>query len=142
MSSGAAEALLQREAGLVDQRDQDPVDQEARAVLARDRRLAELRHQRQRHRVGVVAGLQPADDLDQLHHRHRVHEVHPDHALGAPVTAASSVMLIELVLLARIAPGRAALSSSINSFFLSSMFSVAASIRRSPGARPPRRPPP
>jgi hypothetical protein len=42
-------------------------------------------HQRHRHRVGVVAGLQRADDLDELHHRHRVHEVHPDHALGAPV---------------------------------------------------------
>ena len=90
---GRAEALVQREAGLVEQRDQHAVDDEAGDVARRDRRLAEPLGERARRLVGRVAGRQAADDLDQLHQRHRVHEVHADHAIRAASTAPPSLVI-------------------------------------------------
>ena len=51
-----AEALVEREAGLVEQRDQHAVDDEARDVARHDGRLAEPLGQRARRLVGRVAG--------------------------------------------------------------------------------------
>jgi hypothetical protein len=77
---GGAQALSEREAGLVEQRDEDAVDQEARRVLRRHDRLVELRHHGHRRVVGGVADVCSASDhLDELHHRHRVEEVHAHH---------------------------------------------------------------
>jgi hypothetical protein len=53
------------------------------AVLGGDGGLAEATRERHDRLVGVLARLQAADDLDELHDRRRVHEVHADEAPGA-----------------------------------------------------------
>ncbi len=58
-------------------------DHEARAVLHRDRILAQPLGQILDSGVRGIAGLQPADQLHQRHHRHRVEEVHADEAVRA-----------------------------------------------------------
>ena len=61
---------------------------------------------------GLVAGVEPDDDLDQLHHRHRAEEVQAEDALGAARShAASWAIGIDEVFEAMIdAVGRAAAS--------------------------------
>ncbi len=54
---------------------------------------------------------------------------------GRPVAAASLVIEIELVLVARIAPGRQMRSSSVSTFRLTSSFSTTASTTRSASAK-------
>ncbi len=83
MSSTERDPLVQREAGLVEHRHQDAVDDEAGDVARDDGGLAQPLGERARRLVGRVRRWQAADDLDQLHERRRVHEVHADHAIGA-----------------------------------------------------------
>ena len=76
------DALVEREARLVEHRHQHPVDDEAGDVARQHGLLAQLCGERPGGLVGRVRGGEPADDLYQLHERRRVHEVHADHALG------------------------------------------------------------
>ena len=80
--------ILGRDAGLVEhadavvqERDQDPVDDEARRVVAADRLLPGPLGPRVGRVDGVVRALLGPHDLDQRQHRRRVEEVHPDHPL-------------------------------------------------------------
>ena len=76
-------ALVQRVGGLVDERHQDPVGDEAGKVARLGRRLPELDREPGDRLRRLVRGLEAADHLDELQHRHRVEEVHADHAVGA-----------------------------------------------------------
>ena len=76
------DAVLERARGLVDERHQDPVRDEAGDVARLDRLLAEVARERDDRRRGLVRGRLGADHLDELEHRHRVEEVHADHAVG------------------------------------------------------------
>ncbi len=79
---GAGQAFLEHQDRLVDHRHQDAVDHKTRAVAGGDRGLAQALGHIHGQGVGRVAGLQPADHLDQAHHRHRVEEVQADEPLG------------------------------------------------------------
>ena len=63
-------------------REEHAIDQEARAVVDDDRRLADSLGERHDRRDRHVAGLRPADDLDQLHPIDRTEEMHADELLG------------------------------------------------------------
>ena len=80
---GAGDALLQGEDRFVDHRAQDAVDGEAGAVLGSDRHLADPLGEFHRLGVGIVGGLQAADQFEQRHQRHRIEEVHADEAVRA-----------------------------------------------------------
>src|SRR5579864_5942267 len=58
--------------------------------------------------VGRVAGLQPANHLDQWHHRHRIEEVHADEAR---LPAAISLVANTIVSLLRRPPSHNALQA-------------------------------
>ena len=73
--------LVEHAHAVVEERDQDPVDDETRRVVAADRVLAEPLAERVRGLEGLVAGALGADDLDERHQRRRVEEVHADDAL-------------------------------------------------------------
>ena len=109
IASALPDPLVEAEDRLVDHRHQHPVGDEARRVVHLHRRLAHRRATpRRRRRRSSWLGGQAADDLDQLHQRHRVHEVHADHLVrAARWPAASLVIEIELVLVARIVCRRA-----------------------------------
>ena len=77
------DALHQRVRGLVEERHQDPVRDEAREVVRLGRRLPEVAGERDDRLRRLVGGLLGPDHLDEREHRHGVEEVHPDHALGA-----------------------------------------------------------
>ena len=76
------DALEQRVRGLVDERHQDPVGDEAGEVARLGRRLAEIGRERDDRRRRLVGRLEAADHLDELQHRHGIEEVHADHAVG------------------------------------------------------------
>ena len=75
----SADALIEREHGLVDVGNQDSVGDEAWHVSRRSRLLLHSLRQVQGRREGRLVGLERCDDLDQLHHWHWVHEVHSNH---------------------------------------------------------------
>src|SRR6266576_2413585 len=74
--------LVQDANAVVQQRDQDPVDDETRRVVAVDRLLARSLRPVVGGAHGVVRALERAHDLDQRQDRSRVEEVHADDALG------------------------------------------------------------
>jgi hypothetical protein len=76
---GLRDALHQRVGGLVDERHQDPVRDEAGKVARLGGRLAKLAGELHDRRRRLVRRLEPTDDFDQPHHGHRVEEVHADH---------------------------------------------------------------
>ncbi len=71
-------SILQEHERLVHIREQHAVDEEARAVLDDDRRLANLFRQRHDRGDRLVTGFLAADDLDELHPVDRIEEVHAD----------------------------------------------------------------
>ena len=79
---GFRDALEHGVRGLVDERHQDPVRNEAGKVVGVRRHLAEVLSQLRDRRGRLVGRLQRADHLHELQHRHRIEEVHPDHAVG------------------------------------------------------------
>ena len=76
------DAVVQRVGGLVDERHQDPVRDEAREVVRFGRHLAEVARELDDRRRRLVGGRRRPDHLDELQHGHRVEEVHADHAVG------------------------------------------------------------
>ena len=74
--------LVEHADAVVQQRDQDAVDDEARRVVAPDRVLAELLGERERGVECLVRRKLRPDDLDERHQRRRVEEVHPDDPCG------------------------------------------------------------
>ena len=79
---GVGDPVGERVHGLVDERHQDPVRDEARDVARLDRLLAELACESDDRGSRFVRRLFGADHLDELQHRHGIEEVHPDHAIG------------------------------------------------------------
>ena len=78
-----ADALLERADRVEHERDEDPVDEEARAVAGLDRQLADARDVLRAGRHGLVGGRDRPHDLDEPHHLDGVEEVQPDDAVGA-----------------------------------------------------------
>ncbi len=121
--------------GLNDVGDQQAVDDEARAVGRSDGGLAQVRAHLARHGQRLVAGVQPAHQLQQPHHRHRVEEVHAQHFVGpAGGQPRSRLMLNDEVLLARMASGRSTSSRLRKMLCLRSRSSATHSITRSDAA--------
>ncbi len=81
-ASGRGHAFHHGEGGLVDERHQHAVGDEAGRIVDFDRRFAQLDGQRMNGREGLVAGSQAAHNLHQRHHRHGIEEVHSDDLLG------------------------------------------------------------
>ena len=110
---GGAEALHQREAGLVEHRDEDAVDDEARVVLARPPGLAHLLGQRpgalRRSRREVAA---PRMSSTSCITGTGFMKCMPMTASGRLVAAAMRVMGIDEVLVASTPPGRTTASRS------------------------------
>ena len=71
-------AGLDQADGLVDHRDQDLVDDEARSLSDLDRLLADLLGEVVDEVEGLLRGVGAADDLNELHAGHGVEEVHAD----------------------------------------------------------------
>ena len=82
IASGSATPSGERVHGLVDERHEDAVGDEAREVVRLGRCLAELSRQVGDGGGGLVRRLRRADDLDERHDGHGVEEVHADHAVG------------------------------------------------------------
>ena len=80
---GLGDAVVERPDGLVDERHQDPVRDEAGKVVRHGRCLAQLAGQLGDRLGSLVGRVAAPNDLDQRHHGHGVEEVHPDHAVGA-----------------------------------------------------------
>ena len=78
---GRDSAFVEDADAVVQQRDQDPVDDEARRVVAVHRPLARLLRPLVSDPYGIVARTARADDLDERQHGRRVEEVHADDAL-------------------------------------------------------------
>src|SRR5215468_3780449 len=70
------DAVLERIDGLVDERHQDPVRDEAGEVVGDRRRLAELARELGERLGRLVGSLAAAHDLDELEHGHGIEEVH------------------------------------------------------------------
>ena len=81
---GADPGLVEDAHAVIQERDQDPVDDEAGRVVAGDRFLAEAPREGVGGLEGLVARIRRADHLDERQHRRRVEEVHADHSLGCP----------------------------------------------------------
>ena len=71
-------AGLDQADGLVDHRDQDLVDDEARSLSDLDRLLADLLGEVVDEVEGLLRGVGTADNLNELHAGHGVEEVHAD----------------------------------------------------------------
>ena len=79
------DALHQRVGGLVDERHQDAVRDEAGEVARLGGRLAEFLARAATIAAAVSSEVwRPRIDLDELQHRHRVEEVHADDAVRPP----------------------------------------------------------
>ena len=74
--------LVEDADAVVEERDQDAVDDEARRVVAADRRLPDPLAERERRLERLVGSQLGANDLDERHQRRRVEEVHADDPLG------------------------------------------------------------
>src|SRR5437763_108539 len=74
--------LVEHAEAVVEERDEDAVDDEARRIVAADRRLADALGECVGRLEDLVRGQLGTDDLDERHQRRRVEEVHPDDALG------------------------------------------------------------
>src|SRR5579862_4275204 len=73
--------LVENADAVVEQRDEDPVDDEAGRVVTADRMLPELLRERVRGLERLVGAALGADDLDEGHQWGRVEEVHAHDAL-------------------------------------------------------------
>ena len=82
MSSARADAFLEGAHRLGQERHEDPVDDEARAIGRDDDLLVEPCGQRADRVEGRIVGVTAADELDERHDRHRAEEVHPDEPLA------------------------------------------------------------
>src|SRR5690606_12443165 len=78
---GGADALLEGEAGLVQEGDEHPVHEKAWAILTHDGDLAESFGEAPTELERGGARRKPSNELDELHHRDGIHEVHAEHAL-------------------------------------------------------------
>ena len=74
--------LVDHADAVVQQRDQDPVDDEAGRVEAANRLLADALGEGEGRVDGGLVGALGPHDLDQRHQRRRVEEVHADDPLG------------------------------------------------------------
>ena len=83
IASGLGDALHQRVGGLVDERHQDPVGDEAGEVARLGGHPCRARAASSTIAAAVSSEVcDGADHLDELHQRHRVEEVHADDAVG------------------------------------------------------------
>ena len=113
-------ALHQRVRGLVDERHQDAVRDEAGEVVRLGRGLAQVAGEGDDRLGRLVGRLLGTDHLDEGEHRHGIEEVHADHALRARSRPRSSVMGIEDVFEASTASaGRASSAERKSAFFAS-----------------------
>ena len=78
------DSLLQQSQRLEPERPVAAVDEEARAIVGADHRLAHRLARRVGEREGLLRGLLAGDHLQQAHDRRGVEEVHAHHALWTP----------------------------------------------------------
>ena len=136
IASGLGDAVVQRPDGLVDERHQDPVRDEAGEVVRDGRRLAELARELGDRAGGLVRGLAAADDLHELQHGHRVEEVHADDLVRPVRRGGERARSGSRTCSTRARPPAAASSSARRkSSSLTSASSTTASIIRSAGTR-------